>query len=131
MMAGTERNLVFSVTIHDCRVDTFRSGGKGGQHQNTSDTGVRVVHEPSGAVGESREQRSQLQNKKAAFRRMADHAKFKLWVNKQLYAEPSDGNAGYAWKFEAGRWAPNTGPDIPADEIKIEYWHNSSWIETK
>lgn len=76
----TDRELLFSVTLDDCRVDTFRSGGKGGQNQNKRDTGVRVVHEPSGAVGESREERSQLQNKKAAFRRMAESPQFKFWV---------------------------------------------------
>jgi len=64
---------VFSVTIKDCTVETFRSGGKGGQNQNKRDTGVRVKHAPSGAVGESREHRTQLENKRAAFRRMANH----------------------------------------------------------
>lgn len=74
------REKIFSVTIHDCRVDTFRSGGKGGQNQNKRDTGVRIVHEESGAVGESRQERSQLQNKKAAFHRMAHSDKFQLWL---------------------------------------------------
>lgn len=74
------RKLLFSVTIKDCRVDTFRAGGKGGQHQNKTETGVRVVHEPSGAVGESREEKSQLLNKRKAFRKMAESKKFKLWA---------------------------------------------------
>lgn len=74
------RKLLFSVTIKDCRVDTFRAGGKGGQHQAKTDSGVRVVHEPSGAVGESREERSQLLNKRKAFRKMAESKKFKLWA---------------------------------------------------
>lgn len=73
-----------SVTIHDCRVDTFRSGGKGGQNQNKRESGVRVVHEPSGGIGESREERSQLQNKKTAFRRMVESDKFQLWLRLQL-----------------------------------------------
>ena len=71
---------LFSVDIHDCRVDTFRSGGKGGQNQNKRDTGVRVVHEPSGATGVSREERSQTQTKRNAFRRMAESAEFQRWV---------------------------------------------------
>ncbi len=73
------RQLLFSVTKKDLRVDTFRSGGKGGQNQNKRDTGVRITHIESGAVGESREQRSQEQNKKSAFRRMAEHPKFQQW----------------------------------------------------
>lgn len=76
---GADKPL-FSVTLDDCRVDTFRSGGKGGQNQNKRETGVRIVHPPSGAVGESREERSQLQNKKTAFRRMVDTPQFRFWV---------------------------------------------------
>lgn len=74
------RELLFSVTLKDCEVQTFRSGGSGGQNQNKRDTGVRVIHHPSGARGESREERSQLQNKKTAFKRMASTEQFKLWV---------------------------------------------------
>ena len=73
------RQPLFSVTIEDCRVDTFRAGGKGGQHQNKTETGVRVVHPPSGAVGEARDSRSQHDNKRAAFRRMVESAEFKAW----------------------------------------------------
>lgn len=78
---------VLSVTIKDCEVQTFRAGGKGGQNQNKRDTGVRVIHRPSGAVGESREHRTQLDNKRASFRRMAESVKFKIWLNKQLYGD--------------------------------------------
>lgn len=75
------REKLFSVTLDDCRVDTFRSGGKGGQHQNKTESGVRITHELSGAVGESREERSQLQNKKLAFKKMVKHPRFRLWVD--------------------------------------------------
>ncbi len=68
------------MTIHDCEVQHFRSGGKGGQNQNKRDTGARVIHHPSGARGESREERSQLQNKRAAFLRMVNSPKFQLWL---------------------------------------------------
>lgn len=78
------RELAFSVTLKDCDVQTFKSGGPGGQNQNKRDTGVRVIHKPSGAVGISREERSQLQNKKTAFKRMAATKEFKIWVKKQL-----------------------------------------------
>lgn len=84
---GIFMKKLFSVTIHDCDVQTFRSGGPGGQNQNKRETGVRVIHRPSGAVGECREERSQLQNKQRAFRRMAESAAFKLWVHKQTHKE--------------------------------------------
>jgi hypothetical protein len=79
------KELAFSVTLKDCDFQTFRAGGKGGQNQNKRNTGVRIVHRPSGAVGESREERSQEQNKRNAWRRMCEHPKFKIWVNRELY----------------------------------------------
>lgn len=74
-----ERELLFSVTKKDLRIDTFKSGGPGGQNQNKRDTGVRITHDASGAVGTAREHRTQEQNKKAAFRRMAESKQFKAW----------------------------------------------------
>ena len=82
------KELAFSVTLKDCDVQTFRAGGKGGQNQNKRDTGCRIIHRASGAVGESREERSQLQNKRNAFRRMAGTEKFKRWVERQLWKHP-------------------------------------------
>ncbi|WP_232187357.1 peptide chain release factor family protein [Cohnella silvisoli] len=75
----SDRKPLFSVTLADCRVDTFRSGGPGGQHQNKTESGVRITHIKSGAVGESREGRSQHDNKRTAFRRMAESAVFRKW----------------------------------------------------
>ena len=79
------RELIFSVTKKDFEVQTFRAGGKGGQHQNKKDTGVRIIHHLSGAVGESRSERSQYQNKKLAFQRLANNKKFKVWVNRKVH----------------------------------------------
>jgi protein subunit release factor B len=73
------KELLFSVTKKDFRIDTFRSGGKGGQKQNKTESGVRITHTDSSAVGESREERSQHQNKKIAFRRLIDSKRFKTW----------------------------------------------------
>jgi protein subunit release factor B len=64
------KELLLSVTLKDCDVQCKRGSGKGGQNRNKRDTAVRIVHRASGAVGESQEQRSQLQNKRAAFLRM-------------------------------------------------------------
>ena len=88
-----KRELLFSVTLADCDVQTFAAGGPGGQHQNTSNTAIRITHRESGAVGESREHRSQLQNKKAAFRRMTASGKFRVWLNRKILLAGKDPEA--------------------------------------
>ena len=75
------REPVVSVKISDCEVQTFSAGGKGGQNQNRRSTGVRIIHHPSGARGECREERSQRQNKVAALKRLAATQAFRTWLN--------------------------------------------------
>jgi ribosome-associated protein len=56
--------------LSQCRVETFMAGGKGGQHQNKTESGVRLVHLPTGVVVTSREERSQYRNKSIALDRL-------------------------------------------------------------
>lgn len=81
-MPDKDRVLVNRTTIKDCRVDTFRAGGPGGQSQNKTDSGARITHLASGAVGESRSEKSQRQNKKLAFRKMAESEKYQRWARR-------------------------------------------------
>ena len=76
-MDGTKRIWIASYTKKDFRVDTFCSGGNGGQHQNKTQSGVRITCIPLGLASESREFKSQRQNKKAAFYRLG--MKIKRW----------------------------------------------------
>lgn len=52
--------------LAECDVETFRSGGKGGQHANTTDSAVRLRHRPTGVVATSQAERSQHRNKAMA-----------------------------------------------------------------
>lgn len=79
-MKRSKGDLWFSITKKDLEITHFASGGPGGQHANKVATGARVRHKESGAVSESREFKSQLQNTRAAMQRMVETPKFKLWL---------------------------------------------------
>lgn len=59
-------------TDQEYRVEKFHSGGKGGQNVNKVETGVRVIHVPTGLVAQSTEERSQFQNKQRALQRLQE-----------------------------------------------------------
>lgn len=77
------KQKLFTITTADLREERYRGSGAGGQNRNKRDTGVRFTHEPSGAVGESEAQRSQLQNRQEAFRKMASSPRFIMWAKAQ------------------------------------------------
>lgn len=79
-LQSKNRQLLFSITKKDLRIETMRGSGKGGQNRNKRDTAVRITHPDSGAVGYSEDERSQLQNKKKAFERLAKSDKFQTWI---------------------------------------------------
>ncbi len=56
--------------LAECDVETFRAGGRGGQHVNTTESAVRLRHRPSGATTTSQAERSQHRNKQTALKNL-------------------------------------------------------------
>lgn len=111
------REKLFSVTASDCDWQTMTAGGPGGQHQNRSRTAIRVIHRASGAIGESREYKSQIQNKRAAFRRMAETPVFRAWV----YVEA----ARLAGKPSIDQLVEE---ELQPEKLKIEVRAGNGWV---
>src|SRR5471030_361250 len=68
--------------LAQCEKQTHRGSGPGGQHRNTTDTAVRLVHKPTGVVAEGKDQRSQLSNIRAALGRLREK------LEKRAYRPP-------------------------------------------
>lgn len=112
------KEQVLHLTKKDFIRQTFRCGGKGGQNVNKVETGVRFIHPESGARGESREERSQEQNEKIAFRRMAESPTFRAWVAEK-HAE-----------FEKKKSIEDEVKEMMHPQnLKIEFREDNKWVE--
>ena len=123
-MFSIPKELLFSITAKDFRIDTFRAGGKGGQNQNKRDTGVRITHPASGAVGEARDQRSQAQNKRAAFRRLAESEKFRAWLTIEAARAMLTNEERRAIEEKVEQW-------MSPEHIRVEYFNADRWVATE
>ena len=117
----TDRKILFSITTDSgLVVETFRSGGKGGQNVNKVETGARVRHPESGATGESTTERTQWLNKRLALQRMVKTPQFQYWLRLKI----RDMERGYS----AEEWVEREMANL--SHFKVEYKDDHGrWVE--
>ena len=133
-MATKEKKLLFSLTRDDFEWDYFRAGGKGGQNQNKVNSGVRCKHPPSGAVGEARDSRNQLDNRRSAFIRCVESKAFKSWhkseVARRLGTADTPQSLIYQKSLGDGSLDATVRSLVDAllkpEDIKVEYYNSKT-----
>lgn len=116
------KELLFSVTRDDCEWSYYRSSGAGGQHKNKTDSAVRCFHRPSGAIAQAAESRSQLDNRRLAFERMANTPEFKHWLKIETARRTRDA------REEERLINAAVDRQLRPANLRVEVAYNGEWV---
>jgi peptide chain release factor 1 len=112
-----KKELLFSITKKDFKIDYFSGTGKGGQYRNKHQNCVRLRHSESGVIVTGQSHRERQANIKEAFNNLVNNPKFKLWHNRKVN------------EALTGKRIEDTVKEMMRPEnIKVEVKEDGKWI---
>lgn len=112
------KELLFSVTKKDLTIDYFSGTGSGGQYRNRHKNCVRIHHKDSGVIVTGQSHRERKSNLKDALNRLANHYKFKMWLNRKALEV-----------MEGKNIEDKVEEEMKSENLKIEARINNIWQE--
>jgi hypothetical protein len=112
------RELLFSITKKDFRVEFFSGTGAGGQYRNKHQNCVRIHHPKSGVIVTGQSNRERTANIKDAFSNMVNDPKFKVWHSRKIQEVLNGKNIETIVEEQ-----------MSPENLKIETKKDNKWVE--
>jgi peptide chain release factor 1 len=117
--ADMKKELLFSITKKDFKIEYFSGTGAGGQYRNKHQNCVRIHHPESGVVVTGQSNRERISNLREAFKNMVNDPKFKVWHNRKIQEILSGKNIETIVEKQ-----------MSPENIKVEIKENEKWVES-
>lgn len=113
-----KKELLFSITKKDFKIDYFSGTGSGGQYRNKHQNCVRILHKDSGTIATGQSYRERKANLKEAFNGLLKNYKFKVWHTRMVHE-----------KLSGKTIEELVEEQMKPENIKIEIKNNDKWME--